>query len=370
MKRISILTASFGEGHNTAARNIHEALQVVGGDNQISEVCDLYQRTNPGMNRGMQIGYSVAINRFPRIWKTVFGVFGMRGVMELMLPTLGALREAMRQHFLEFRPDLIVSTYPVFSFLLQQIRRTSPFLRAPLATMITDSTEINPVWFRSRSEAFLVTDDGTADLLRRDGVDPATIHVLGFPVDLRFEKVAPLRPEQVGPPWKLIFFPSTRKGHTLACLDRLLRLPGLEITVITGKHREVYAALARAGYDRAPHVKLVGWTDQMPELLSQHHLFLGKAGGAIVQECLAAKIPFVVSHLVPGQEEGNMQLIEELGVGMAAQKTPDGLAAAVSSALADGGATWRGWKENLDRISRPDASRQIAEFLLRWEVPR
>ncbi len=368
MRRISILTASFGEGHNTAARNIQEALQAVGGSEQISEVCDLYQRTNPGWNRGMQIGYSVAINRFPRVWKAVFGLFGVRGVMELMLPTLGALREAMRQHFIEFRPDIIVSTYPVFSFLLKQIRRTSPFLRAPLATMITDSTGINPVWFRSRSEAFLVTDERTADLLQRDGVDPQTIHILGFPVDLRFEKIPPLRPDQPGPPWKLVFFPSTRKGHTLQCLDRLLRIPDVEITVTTGKHREVYAALANAGYNHAPHVRLIGWTKQMPEILCQNHLFLGKAGGAIVQECLAAKIPFVVSHLVPGQEEGNMQLIEDLDVGVVAQKTPEGLASAVQGALADGGQVWRRWKQNLERISRPDAARKIAEFLLRWET--
>lgn len=367
MKRISILTASFGEGHNTAARNIREALLAVGGPEVTVEVCDLYQRTNPAINRGMQVGYSVAINRFPRVWKLVFGMFGVRGVMELMLPTLGALREAMRGHFAEFRPDLIVSTYPVFSFLLREIRRTSPSLCAPLATMITDSTGINSVWFRSRSEAFLLTDDLTADLLRKDGVNPATIHVLGFPVDLRFEKAATLRADQPGPPWKIMFFPSTRRGYTLKCLDSLLHLPDVEITITTGKHRELHDALVQAGFDRVPHVRLLGWTDQMPELLCQHHLFLGKAGGAITQECLAAKIPFVVSHLVPGQEEGNMGLIEKLDVGIVAKKSPEGLAQAVAHALADGGAVWRRWKENLDRISRPDASRKIAEFLLSWK---
>lgn len=366
MKRISILTASFGEGHNTAARNIRDGLLALGGDQVRVEVCDLYQRTNPALNRAMQVGYSVAINRFPRIWKVVFGIFGLRGVMELMLPTLGGLREAMRSHFNEFQPDLIVSTYPVFSFMLREIRRTSPFLKAPLATMITDSTGINPVWFRCPSDVFLVADELTAEVLREDGVDPSTIHVLGFPVDLRFEKIHPLRVDQPGPPWKIIFFPSTRRGHTLACLDRLLRLPDVEITITTGKHKEVHEALVAAGFDRAPHVNLIGWTDNMPELLCSHHLFLGKAGGAVVQECLAARIPFVVSHLVPGQEEGNMDLIEKLGVGVVAEKTPEGIAREVELAMANGGSRWREWKTNLDRISRPDAARQIARFLLDW----
>jgi processive 1,2-diacylglycerol beta-glucosyltransferase len=363
MNRVSILTASFGEGHNTAARNVREALLETGGDKVAVEICDLYQRTNPRYNRTIQIAYSVAINRYPRAWAAIFSVLGMRGVLEAILPALGSLREAMRTHFLEFRPDILVSTYPIYSFLVREIRRKSPFLRAPLVTVVTDSTVINPAWYRCSSDAFCVPDEPTAETLRQGGVDPARIHVFGFPVSLRFSDIRPLPIEAGGPPWKVLFYPSTRRGHTIKCIERLLAIPDVEITVLTGKNTNVHEALERAGYANRPRVTLVGWTDRMPELLAAHHWFLGKAGGAIVQECVAAQVPIIVSHVVPGQEEGNLELVRRLGVGTQAEESPAGLAAALQLGLKNNAALWKTWKANLAAASRPDGARSIARFL-------
>jgi len=364
MKRISILTASFGEGHNTAARNIRDALLAESPNETEVEICDLYQRTNPKFNRSMQVGYSVAINRFPRIWAGIFGIIGIRGLLEFALPTLAALREAMRSHFQEFQPDLIVSTYPIYSFLVKKIRSQSPFLRAPLVTIITDSTRINSAWYRCPSDALVVADKLTAGVLEHNGIDSSIIHTLGFPVSPRFGKLQTIPPDQPGPPHKLLYFPSTRKRHTIACLGNLLRLPGVEVTVITGRYQELHQGLCRAGFDHTPHVRLIGWTDQMPELLAASHLFIGKAGGAIVQEAIAAGVPFLVSHVVPGQEEGNLSLIEQLNIGRLASGSPKHLAGMVEEVFANDGVVWREWKANLVGVSRPHAARDIAHFLL------
>lgn len=366
MKRFSILTASFGEGHNTAARNIRDALIAQAGSGAAVEICDLYQRTNPRLNRGMQLGYSVAINRFPKIWAGIFGVLGMRGVLETMLPTLGALREAMRSHFHEFHPSVIVSTYPVYSFLVRQIQNQSPFLRAPLVTVVTDSTRINSAWYRCESDAFVLSDDLTAQALREDGADAAKLHVLGFPVSPSFADVKILREEDSGPPHRILYMPSTRRRHTIECLSQMLRIPDVEITVLTGRQKELHQALARAGFAHTPHVKLLGWTDRMPELLAGSHLFCGKAGGAIVQEAIAAHTPFVVSHIVPGQEEGNIVLIEKLGIGRVASQSPQVLADTVREVFTDDAALWKHWKRNIAPVSHPNASRDIARFLLEY----
>lgn len=367
MKRFSILTASFGEGHNTAARNIRDALQSESGGGVAVEICDLYQRTNPRLNRGMQLGYSVAINRFPKVWAGIFGVLGMRGFLETMLPTLGALREAMRSHFHEFNPTMILSTYPVYSFLVREIQRKSPLLRAPLVTVVTDSTRINSAWYRCESDAFIVSDDLTAEALKADGASPEKLHVLGFPVSPAFAEVKVIGEKEAGPPYRVLYMPSTRRRHTIECLGQLLRIPDVEITVLTGRQKELHQALARAGFAHTPHVKLVGWTDKMPELIAGSHLFCGKAGGAIVQEAIAARTPFVVSHIVPGQEEGNILLIEKLGVGRVASQSPQVLADTVREVFADDASLWKHWKRNIANVSHPNASRDIARFLLGFE---
>jgi UDP-N-acetylglucosamine:LPS N-acetylglucosamine transferase len=43
-------------------------------------------------------------------------------------------------------------------------------------------------------------------------------------------------------------------------------------------------------------------------MMHENHLLIGKAGGATVQETIAAKCPMIINHVVAGQEEGNARL--------------------------------------------------------------
>jgi processive 1,2-diacylglycerol beta-glucosyltransferase len=102
----------------------------------------------------------------------------------------------------------------------------------------------------------------------------------------------------------------------------------------------------------------------MPELMGSHHIFIGKAGGATVQEAIAAQIPFVVSHVVPGQEEGNIALIQQTGIGTLAAANPDHVLHVIKGAMANEGALWRTWRKNLVHLQKPSASQRIAKFLM------
>src|SRR5207249_3822284 len=64
--------------------------------------------------------------------------------------------------------------------------------------------------------------------------------------------------------------------------------------------------------------KIVGWTDELPRMLHESHLLIGKAGGATVQETIAAGCPMIINHVVAGQEEGNARLIIETNSGVMA----------------------------------------------------
>ena len=146
MPRILILTASMGEGHNTAARNIRDALLAESEGCATVLVADPYTRTNPIINRLMQRGYATAINRYPRAWKVVFELLSKRGVVEGMGPMLAELTGAVKALIDEFHPDVVASTYPVFSFLMAKIRKKNPSATTPFYTVITDSTMINSAW--------------------------------------------------------------------------------------------------------------------------------------------------------------------------------------------------------------------------------
>jgi len=360
MPRILILTASMGDGHNTAARNIREALV---SEHESAEVlvADPYTRTNPVVNKLMQSGYTAAINRYPRAWKLVFQLLSKPGVVEGMSPILSELTNAVRDMIAEYRPDVVASTYPIFSYLISKIRKRDPGVKAPFITVITDSTMINSAWFRWRSDGFVVPDEPTAEVLREDGVDPATIHVLGFPVNQAFETLLPAD-EPADGKWRILFFPGGRVEYAIAVLRELGGIPNLEVSVITGRRQSVFQRIREAGVPA--NVKLIGWTDQMPREMTSHHFFIGKAGGATVQEAIAAQLPFLVSHVVPGQEEGNIALIERTGTGALAVGAPWRIKDMILGATANDAAIWRAWRQNLSYLKKDSASRAIARFLL------
>ena len=64
----------------------------------------------------------------------------------------------------------------------------------------------------------------------------------------------------------------------------------------------------------------------------ESHLLISKAGGATVQETIAASCPMIINQIVPGQEAGNAQLIRETRSGVIAT-TPDEIIATVERSL-------------------------------------
>ena len=109
-------------------------------------------------------------------------------------------------------------------------------------------------------------------------------------------------------------------------------------------------------------VEIIGWTEELPRMLGASHLLIGKAGGATVQETIAAGCPMIINHVVSGQEEGNARLIVETNSGAVAL-SPAEVIAQVRRAFADSGNQWREWATNIRRLSKPRAALEIAEFL-------
>jgi processive 1,2-diacylglycerol beta-glucosyltransferase len=108
---------------------------------------------------------------------------------------------------------------------------------------------------------------------------------------------------------------------------------------------------------------VLGWTDRIPHLLMTHHVVISKAGGATTQEAIAARCPMIVNQIVPGQEEGNYELLRRTGAGALAE-TPAAVINTLRAAFADRGAQWRQWRTALEPIVRNSAAQVIASHLL------
>ena len=136
---------------------------------------------------------------------------------------------------------------------------------------------------------------------------------------------------------------------------------GVDLTVTIGRADELRTQIEAA--TDGHKIKIVGWTNELPRMMHESHLLIGKAGGATVQETIAAKCPMIINHVVAGQEEGNARLIVETNSGVIAH-SPRDVVAQVRLAFDDGAKQWREWAVNIRKLSRPRAALDIAEFLM------
>ena len=359
-KKILIFTTGFGDGHNSAARNIRDVFDAMTGFD--AEVHDPYVEVNPGAAKTLQVAYNLSIQRVPVTWKAFFWLYDKTPVFDWTLPTLGKLKEALRALLRDKKPNAVISTYPVYTYLLRELMESGEAPSAPNFMVVTDSIVINRVWNLAPADWVLVANEPTREAMVRGGTPREKIAVLGFPVSPRFEELA-RQPLQPGPPWRLLYLPSASRRTVGAVVKGLTSLEGVHLTVVTGRHRHLHDFLKRLDVPMSSFA-LHGWTDRMPELLAESHLFIGKAGGAIVQETLAIARPMIISHVVAGQEEGNVTLLADIGAGALAT-SPDKIVGSVRGAmLENGGAEWARWRENLLKVSHPAAARETAEFVV------
>jgi processive 1,2-diacylglycerol beta-glucosyltransferase len=70
-----------------------------------------------------------------------------------------------------------------------------------------------------------------------------------------------------------------------------------------------------------------------------------------------------VCQVVPGQEEGNYELLHRHRAGGRAE-SPAAVIATLREAWADDAAVWRAWRAGLHALARPAAARTIAAAVL------
>ena len=363
MAKVLILTAGYGEGHNSAARALRSAFNEQPGID--AELIDLFALRAPRLNEISRRCYLQLINTAPKIWSWLFRWLDESPRAPLMFRALASHRRLLGRIIAEKQPVAICSTYPVYAWLLNELRQGGQDF-CPHYTVITDALTINSLWYRTASAGWFVTDHESASYLSFHGVPPAQIHVSGFPVSLAFAD----RPAHWQPPdpaadsrRRVLFMINSGRRPALDIARALLMNRHWQITFTAGRDeglRQELTALARGAPAQA---EVLGWTDRIPELLMTHHVVISKAGGATTQESINALCPLLISQIVPGQEEGNYELIRRHDAGTLAG-TPTEIVSALQRIFAHDAQLWQHWRANLRCLAHPAAARTIATTVL------
>jgi processive 1,2-diacylglycerol beta-glucosyltransferase len=322
------------------------------------ELRDLFPETFGPFNEIVRRTYLGLVNRWPRSWGYVYNWLDRKQDFDRPFRRFRRLKKNFGRLLDRFQPDAVVSTFPAYPYLLQQIAGTDR--RYTNIAIVTDSITVNAIWYRAPADYFFVANEQSATVVRNGGVSPEKIKVFGFPVSPRFADFAKDRqsPSENIPRVLYVINAGTYRAADL--VRRLLEL-NIQLTVTVGRNEKLRRTIEMAAGNRK--IDIIGWTEEMPRLLCESHVLIGKAGGATVQETIAAGCPMIINHVVSGQEEGNAQLIVETNSGAIALSN-DEVIAQIQRVFADGARQWHEWSANINKLSQPRASLDIAEFLL------
>jgi UDP-N-acetylglucosamine:LPS N-acetylglucosamine transferase/predicted metal-dependent phosphoesterase TrpH len=362
MKKILILTAGFGDGHNAAARNLRDAIELADEDAR-AETLDLFADSYGAFNTLARKTYLGMVAYAPKLWGQFYSLME-NPFVEKQLGGFTRLQNTLEKVLTETQPDCVISCYPIYGHVIKKIYDNHHERPFRFITVITDSTSVNTAWFRAPADYYCVADDTTAEVLLKNGIPEAQVKVLGFPVSPLFAENKTDLPQPIGDePRRVLYIINTGKKKAGKAIDRLLEIDDVHLTITAGRDQELRAKLIERTRDQEHRVKILGWTNQIPELMMSHHLVIGKAGGAVVQEALAARCPMIINQVIPGQEEGNAEIIQKFNVGAVVEKNKE-VAEAVEMAFEKKATLWNEWRKNLKKISRPDAAMKIAELVL------
>ncbi|HWY75770.1 MAG TPA: PHP domain-containing protein [Verrucomicrobiae bacterium] len=369
MKKVLILTAGFGEGHNAAARNLRDALETVSEDVRV-EVLDLFESSYGSFNTLVKNAYLGVVQYAPRVWGGIYSLLDNSTFVENRLTGFSRLKNALGDILHEAQPDCVVSTYPVYAHVIRELYRDYSERPFRFITIVTDSITVNSTWFRAPSDLYCVPNEPTAAVLKAAHVPASQIRTLGFPVSPQFaeQPATPVNTPVFGEPRRILYIINTGKKKAGKVIDRLLEIPDTHLTITVGRDADLKSKLIDRTREHDDRVRILGWTNQMPQLMLSSHLVIGKAGGALVQEAIAARCPMIINQVIPGQEEGNARLISDHELGAIAERNrevPD----LVKDAFAHKARLWLQWRKNLSMISKPDAALRLAELVLAESEP-
>ncbi|MBK8137524.1 MAG: glycosyltransferase [Chloroflexi bacterium] len=368
-KRILFLMSDTGGGHRAAAEAIRDAiLEKHGPDSITAELVDVYKKMRFPGNKMPEL-YPHIVNKAVWLW-TVLYRLGDSPRRSRMFSRMSYLNNSkvLRRMALDHPADAICCVHSVVHQPAMTAYNTFP-TRPPWVTVVTDLVTTPYFWYDRRVDLCLVPTQQALERGIQCGMSPAQLRVTGLPVHANFSRrltdKATARATLGWPVDKMtVLMVAGGDGMgplletTTALLDKRL---SCQIVVVCGRNQtlkgQIDAAVAQRG---AKNVVTHGFVTNMPQFMAAADVLVTKAGPSTITEAGIAGLPIILSGAIPGQEDGNVQLVVENNAGAYAP-SPQKVAATVEQWLKEGPAALAQRAERARTIARPNAVWEIAD---------
>src|SRR6266480_3460096 len=351
MKRVLILTASYGSGHNAAARCLAPAFE---RERCAVTVVDHFRElVSPLFERASRALYYAILRRAPLLWSVGYALgdwMASDSPLALGVTRVGTRRLAVLLETL--RPDAVVTVHATpaiaMSALVAEGRRTPPH-----TSVVTDFVAHNQ-WIARHIDCYCVAAEEVKHEFIARGIPPERLVVTGMPV--RAEFAEPVDPAAARAALGL----SDRAPVVLAMAGSrgsLGRLPDV-VRALDALERPLDGT----------RVRTLGYVEDVRRLMGAADILVTKAGGLTLAEAIAAELPVLAYGSLPGQERRNERFAARAGIGLVARSYLE-LVQLLDRALADPDLLDR-LRARIRGVRRPDATQRIvAATLAQLERP-
>ena len=321
--RILILYSRTGGGHTRVAETLAAQLRQLRPSSEIV-MLDGLERTDWGVRVDPAKVFLTLTTRFIRLYNLNYRLTNSRhGVPLLRRSIRMTVGRTVTRALQEHQPDLVVSTHHFLSPSAIIGAGTS----APWVMIVSDLGEPHRLWFDPRIHSVVVpSDDMLAYAQRCLEVDrggfasqPALLN-LGFPIASGLFAPSVTSPKE-RQKRLLVMGGGAGTGSLDALVAGLSRgFPDHRIVVVCGWNARLRAKLERSAQ---PNVQVLGFVDNVPELMAASDMVITKAGPVTIMEAVAAGKPIVVTDWVGLQERDNVQFVVDHGLGIYSERVSD-----------------------------------------------
>lgn len=312
------LSISMGAGHLRAAEALKEYVDQRYPDSR-SLVIDTFKYINPVVHKIFVDGYLSIIKSIPFAYGTLYK-------MSEQMDNINKLSNALSKVFSyklvkiikEFNPSIIVCTHP-FPLQIVSCLKKDRKIDIPSVGLLTDYVN-HPFWFHDNIEAYVVAHKKIKKAMVKCGIPENRVYSCGIPVSKVFLRKSPRDRvlKKFGLEDKftvLIMGGSLGFGDIRRVFFSLLNSNrDIQIIVVTGKNKRLSQQLQSYVIQYDKKVLVIGYTNEVCDLMDIADLILTKPGGMTISEALVKELPIFLMSPIPGQEERNSSFLISNGV--------------------------------------------------------
>ena len=366
-KRIILMYISEISGHHSATLAIENTLKILSPDIEVLNI-NTFNYTNPISEKIINRLYMGIIKRTPQLWDYLYDNPTVVKNIEKIKETIHKFNSPkLKNLFDKFKPDAIICTQAFPCGMVADYKKTYNS-NIPLIAVLTDYIP-HSYWIYDAVNYYIAPSDEVTLRLIKKGVASEKIKTLGIPFDHKFnQNIAKkeviqkfnLKP---GIPTILIMGGGQGLGPIKTIVKSLekIKLESQEI-IVTGSNRKLYNSLKRKIKKYKKKILILGYVNNINELMDVSDIVITKPGGITTAEALAKRLPMIIVKPIPGQEANNALYLTEKEAAIKIDKARD-INFVIEDLLMNPTKLNR-MRECASCITKPNASFDIARLIL------